>query len=120
MRLIDRRPLGVEHLSMRKATQDLSMLDCGWVQRERRHGSVPIVDPGMHQALTDLHTYVLVLDAEWQRLGESVERRDDFGAESLKSVEVARRRAEMTEELQALRATTAALREIADSAGRSV
>ena len=96
------------------------MLDCGWVHRDRRHGSVPIVDPAMHQALTDLHTYVLVLDAEWQRLGESVERRDDFGAESLKSLEVARRRAEMTEELQALRATTAALREIADSAGRSV
>jgi hypothetical protein len=38
----------------------------------------------------------------------------------LKSVELARRRAEMTEELQALRATTAALREIAASADRSV
>ena len=49
------------------------------------------VKPHLHDALTDLHAYVLVLDADRPRLGE-------------------RQRAELAEELDALRATIAALR----------
>jgi hypothetical protein len=56
----------------------------------------PELDPRWHEALTDLHAYVLALDAEWQR----------------------NNRAEVREESEALRATLAALRERLDPAGR--
>jgi hypothetical protein len=57
--------------------------------------TAPEFDPRMHEALTDLHAYVLVLDAEWQRS----------------------RRAELGEELDALRTALAALRERLDPTG---
>lgn len=57
--------------------------------------SVPEFDPRMHEALTDLHAYVLILDAEW--------RRSSCG--------------ELREELDALRAALAALRHCLDPAG---
>lgn len=52
-------------------------------------GPTPGLDPWLHGALGDLYAYVLILDAERQRLGEPVE---------------------VTEELDALRTTIAALR----------
>jgi hypothetical protein len=67
----------------------------------------------MHDALTDLHAYALILEADWQRLGELERRLARSGAAPVESVELAQRRAEMTEELQALRDTTAALRDVA-------
>ncbi len=67
----------------------------------------------MHDALTDLHAYALILDADWQRLGEPDPQPAGSGGASVESAELAQRRAEMTEELQALRATTAALRDVA-------
>jgi hypothetical protein len=51
--------------------------------------SVAELDPRTHEALTDLHAYVLVLDAEWQRS----------------------KRSDLREELDALRSALAALRE---------
>jgi hypothetical protein len=71
----------------------------------------------MHDALTDLHAYVLILDAEWQQLGERVAEPAQSSQPSLERAERARRLAEMTEELQALRATTVALRAVADPTG---
>jgi hypothetical protein len=68
----------------------------------------------MHDALTDLHAYALILEADWQRLGEPAPQPARSGGAPVESVELAQRRAEMTEELQALRATTVALREAAD------
>jgi hypothetical protein len=67
----------------------------------------------MHDALTDLHAYALILEADWQRLGELERRPARSGAAPVESEELAQRRAEMTEELEALRATTAALRDAA-------
>jgi len=67
----------------------------------------------MHDALTDLHAYALILDADWQRLGEPEPKAAGSGGASVESADLAQRRAEMTEELQALRATTAALRDVA-------
>jgi hypothetical protein len=99
------------------APQDLSSLDRNSVNGEGACGHRPIssLDPRMHEALTDLHAYVLVLDAEWQRLGKYVEEPGLSGVVSPQSVQILRRRAEMTEELHALRATAAALRAIAET-----
>ena len=58
--------------------------------------AAPELDSRTHEALTDLHAYVLALDAEWRRSN----------------------RAELSEELVALRAALAALRERVDPAGR--
>jgi hypothetical protein len=69
----------------------------------------------MHDALTDLHTYVLALDAEHQRLGDRV-----MELAKLVSQEGAvldRRRVEIAEELDALRSALIALRACADPAG---
>ena len=74
------------------------------------------IDPRMHTALTDLHAYALVLDAEWRRMGDQA-----AGLRSIDSSEVAEieeRRAQIAEELDVLRATIAALRTKADPLGR--
>jgi hypothetical protein len=67
----------------------------------------------MHDALTDLHAYALMLEADWQRLGEPEPQPARFGTAPVEPVELAQRRAEITEELQALRDATVALREVA-------
>ena len=79
---------------------------------ERR---LPGVDPRMHRALTDLHAYVLALDAERHRLGDPghlltslVGRRD---------AELALLQAELAEESGAVRAMLTALRACADPEG---
>jgi hypothetical protein len=73
------------------------------------------VDPHMHDALTDLHTYVLALDAERQRLGDRVTELANLVSQE--GAVLHRRRGEITEELDALRATLNALRACADPAG---
>lgn len=74
----------------------------------------------MHHALTDLHAYVLVLDAEWRRLGERAEQLEQSDAVATERAELERRRTEITEELDALRATIAALRQQADPEGETL
>ena len=69
----------------------------------------------MHDALTDLHTYVLALDAERQRLGDRVTELAKLVSQE--GAVLDRRRAEIAEELDALRATLVALRACADPAG---
>jgi len=75
----------------------------------------PHVDPHMHRALTDLHAYVLALDAERHRLGDGgllvtqlVSRED---------AELVLLRVELTEELRAVRTMLATLRGFADPEG---
>jgi hypothetical protein len=77
--------------------------------------SQPGLDPRMHDALSDLHAYVLAMDAERQRLGDRVT--ELAKRVSQEGVELARRRAEITGELDALRATLLALRACADPVG---
>jgi hypothetical protein len=69
----------------------------------------------MHDALTDLHAYVLALDAERQRLGEHAEELTRRATQD--GVELARRRSEISEELDAMRAMVATLRNCADPGG---
>ena len=69
----------------------------------------------MHDALTDLHTYVLALDAERQRLGDRVTQLANLVSQE--GAVLNRRRGEITEELDALRATLNALRAYADPTG---
>jgi hypothetical protein len=66
-------------------------------------------DPKVHAAVTDLHTYVLLLDAELDGLGERIEKlaRDCPGSDE--RTELDKLRTELAEELEALRATAAAL-----------
>ena len=73
------------------------------------------VDPRMHAALTDLHTYVLALDAERQRLGDRITELTKLVSQE--GAVLDRRRGEITEELDALRATLIALRACADPTG---
>ena len=73
------------------------------------------LDRRMHDALTDLHTYVLALDAERQRLSDRVTELTKLVSQE--GAVLDRRRGEITEELEALRATILALRECADPAG---
>jgi ABC-type transporter Mla subunit MlaD len=73
------------------------------------------VDPHMHDALTDLHTYVLALDAERQRLGDRITELANLVSQE--GAVLDRRRSEITEELDALRATLRALRACADPTG---
>jgi hypothetical protein len=71
----------------------------------------------MHDALTDLHAYVLLLDAEWQKLGERIEELTLSNSTSTECFELAQARLDMAEELAALRKTIALLRADADAAG---
>ncbi len=70
----------------------------------------PDIDPRLHRAVTDLCTYALVLDAERQRLSARADRvgRSDADHSTNRALEA--RRAEITKELEALRAMIAALR----------
>lgn len=104
---------------MPKAKSDLGGPELGLDRREEPCDELSLagLDPRMHDALTDLHAYVLVLDAEWQRLGERVDELAQSGLPSPDRLDFERRRAEITEELAALRSTIAALRAHADPAG---
>ncbi|HEY1715724.1 MAG TPA: hypothetical protein VGG07_22660 [Solirubrobacteraceae bacterium] len=64
-------------------------------------------------------TYVLLLDAERRRLGEQLQEADPVSPPSGERAELRRLRAEMAEEVDALRLAVAALHEqgLADPAG---
>jgi hypothetical protein len=75
------------------------------------------LDPRVHDALTDLHAYALLMDSQCELLGgriESLARSDEQSEECL---ELMRRRAQLGDELSALREVIARLREEADAAG---
>lgn len=76
---------------------------------------LPIVDPHMHEALTDLHAYVLALDAERERMGNGVNPLSKFVFHD--GVELARLRAEIADELSAVRTMLTTLRACADPEG---
>jgi hypothetical protein len=69
----------------------------------------------MHDALNDLHAYVLALDAERQRLDGCANPLTTLVSQE--GVELARRRAEITEELSAVRTLLTTFRACADPAG---
>ncbi|MGO9974790.1 MAG: hypothetical protein ACLP01_18690 [Solirubrobacteraceae bacterium] len=76
------------------------------------------LDGRIHDVLSELHAYVLVLDAERHRLVARLEVLRDSGAAPPERVELERRHCELTEELDALRATIDKLREYADPDGQ--
>ncbi len=86
-------------------------------QRERQPSPVGL-DPPLHDALTDLCTYVLLLDAEWERLGQRIEEVSRVSGNSQEGSELAEFRVRMAEELEALRTAVTALREHADAQSR--
>ena len=67
-------------------------------------------EPRVNEALTDMHAYTLLLERDWARLGRRLEGLATTGASSEEFSQLVARRAEIEEELEALRTTTAALR----------
>lgn len=67
------------------------------------------LDARMHEAVTDLYAYALVLDAEWRRLGQPWQEPSAAGTDA-EQQDLDRRRSEIGEELEALRLTILALR----------
>ena len=74
-------------------------------------------DSRIWDAVTDLYTYVLVLDAEWRQLGEQLAALSGDGAALPERSTLERRHREIEEELEALRGAIAMLRAHADDAG---
>ena len=70
----------------------------------------PGIDPPVHAAVTDLCVYVLVLDAERQRLSAQAHRLARSGKEPWKEAELDEHGTEITKELEALREMIVALR----------
>jgi hypothetical protein len=81
----------------------------------RRMSRRPGVDPHMHCALTDLHAYVLALEAERDRLGDTGHLRPTLVWRE--DAALALLRAELAEELTAVRMMLTALRAEADPEG---
>jgi hypothetical protein len=78
---------------------------------------VPGLDPRIHDALSDLHAYVLVLDADWRRVAARLELSRGTDATAPERAQLQRRHDELAEELDALRGTIAKLRAYADPDG---
>jgi hypothetical protein len=74
------------------------------------------VDPRMRRALTDLHAYVLALNAERERLGDSGQPTTQL--RSREDAELALLRVERAEEVDAVRSMLIALRACADPEGK--
>ena len=72
----------------------------------------------MHDALTDLHAYVLALDADRQRIRDQLMKLGESTADRDRRAELDLRRTELDEEVNALQATVLALRQLADPAAR--
>jgi hypothetical protein len=64
----------------------------------------------MHDAITDLYAYVLLLDGEWHRLGVRLEELAGSGSTMAECLTLEQSRADIAEEVAALRATIATLR----------
>ena len=80
--------------------------------------SAPALDPDALATLCELHARVLVLDAEWRRLGEWLEEARRTSGHAPGRAARSRRHRELSEELDALRARIAALRARTDPDGR--
>jgi hypothetical protein len=78
---------------------------------------VPGIDARLHEALIDLHTYILVLDAERQRLQEQLATLGAAEADVPLRADLERQRAAMDEDLGTLHAMLVALRSDADPTG---
>jgi len=78
-------------------------------------GSPAGFDPPLHDALTDLHTYALLLEADWVRVGHRIDAlaRDRGDCELV--ADLVEMRARMGEELEALRAAAGSLRDAAEA-----
>ena len=89
------------------------------MQRPRSHGeegcSPAGLDPPLHDALTDLHTYALLLEAEWMRVGRRIDALAGNRDESELVADLVELRARMGEELEALRAAAGSLRDDAEA-----
>jgi hypothetical protein len=77
---------------------------------------LPVLDPRVHDALSDLYAHVLVLDAERQRVDARLAAGWDTGSSSERAV-LERRRAELTDKLKLLRHEVDRLRGEADPDG---
>jgi hypothetical protein len=72
----------------------------------------------IRDALTELHAYALVLDAELQKTEGRLAELDRGGEQTRELPELRRRRAELTEQLDLLGKTIGELRSATDPAGR--
>jgi hypothetical protein len=77
----------------------------------------PSLDQGVHDALCDLHAYVLVLDAEWRRVTQHVAAIEESDADDGRRQTLVRRERELSQELDSLRAMIADLRREVDPYG---
>jgi len=73
------------------------------------------LDLRIHSALTDLHTYVLLVDAEWGRVSERIDELVRAHSTSGETFALSARRVELAEELAALRAAVSALQDDAEA-----
>jgi hypothetical protein len=69
------------------------------------------IDPALHDAITDLHVYALMLEAEWIRLGERIAEMAAECSSADEGRQLTELREQMGEELAALRETVTALRD---------
>jgi len=74
-------------------------------------------EPRIWDALTDLYTYALALDAEWRPLVRDLAALPDGDAAEAERTKLERRHREIGEELEALREAIAMLRAHADAVG---
>jgi hypothetical protein len=72
----------------------------------------------IRDALTELHTYALVLDAELQKTESRLVELDRSGEHTRELPELRRRRTELIEQLDLLDRTISELRSAMDPAGR--
>ena len=72
----------------------------------------------VRDALTELHTYALVLDAELQKTESRIVELDRNREQTRELPELHRRRTELTEQLDLLHRTISELRSAMDPAGR--
>ena len=74
------------------------------------------VDPRVHTAVTDMYTFMLLLDAERRRVGERLEGAGSPPPAPEQHAQLTELRAELAEEVDALRAAAATLQEQAIAA----
>jgi len=67
------------------------------------------VDPALHKALTDMHLYVLVIDAERERIAQQIAGLEASTDDPRIVADFERRHLAITQELETLRAMVAAL-----------
>jgi hypothetical protein len=86
-------------------------------------GSVRLVSDQLSRtrdALTELHLYALVLDGERELIEDRIADLGRDGGQPRELLELRRRRAEITAQLELLRRTITALRAAADPSGQNL